>query len=758
MTQSIERTTPAIDEAPLQFWEGDRVQGQSLKDGSTIEGTVQSVGRKYLKLTSGEAIIIGTAQMLDPGAEVIEVDPRMQPGAYVSTPGGLKAYVLKPDPKEPDTRVIIEYVNKGMGTDNYPYRNLTLIQAAPEPEPIRRAIAPTPDIDEEDEDEGPDLKVGDRVWYGESTNTGIISDLQYPDVAVRFDHGSTVTVAYHRLHPVEVLVEFSDGSTVIVEQGAQYTPGFLAEEEAAQLLEFSEALAWQHNSFRIFGKETKLPRLEVMFGDPGCTYRYSNVELEPLPWPPELQALRERVEAATGCKYQVVIGNLYRSGADHIGWHADDSKEMGRNPAIASISLGATRRFDVRSKAGGEVQSFELSSGDLVFMPSGFQNTHKHRIAKTSKECGVRINWTFRPHVGGAPKPEQADAPRKFQVGDRVWYAEPANTGSITELDGREARVLLDHGFTVTLQKAEMHFVEVPLETTPVEVIPNDPSDRLTQLEGEILQGMKLVEEGRAKVWQAVAAIRAENLWEINGHKSFKEYVQVRFGWKEAYAHEIASAGETATQLLNSGVPESSLPQSADAYRHLKKLPTEQATEAIQKATEATGGKPTAKAVKAAVAEIQGKSEAITPALDPLPLECKPSISPEEFNAVMRESAEARSAGCMSCRHQRMTGSGDRYSCEQKEFDGTLLLKQNWFVENEGCKSFSHPAAEPMPTYEVPKGVARIKPLPDGGCILYELPLSEKQVFKLAALARSLDGSRITAIQHLIDQLPEVEL
>ncbi|MBD2156288.1 alpha-ketoglutarate-dependent dioxygenase AlkB [Leptolyngbya sp. FACHB-16] len=372
MTQSIDRTTPAIDEMPLQFWEGDRVRGQSLKDNSTIEGTVQSVGRKYLKLTSGEAVILSTAQMLDPGAEVIELDPRMQSGAYVSTPGGLKAYVLKADPKEPDTRVIIEYVNKGMGTDNYPYRNLTLIQAAPEPEP-RRAIAPTPavDIDEDDDDEGPDLKVGDRVWYGEATNTGVITDLQYPDVAVRFDHGETVTVAYHRLH----LVETSD------EGKAQYTPGFLTADEAARLFEFSEALDWQHNSFRIFGRETKLPRLEVMFGDPGCTYRYSHVELEPLPWPPELQALREKVEAATGCKYQVVIGNLYRSGADHIGWHADDSPEMGRNPAIASISLGATRRFDVRSKAGGEVQSFELGSGDLVFMPSGFQSTHKHRIA-----------------------------------------------------------------------------------------------------------------------------------------------------------------------------------------------------------------------------------------------------------------------------------------------------------------------------------------------------------------------------------------
>lgn len=192
-----------------------------------------------------------------------------------------------------------------------------------------------------------------------------------------------------------------------------YAPGFLSAEESSALFEWSQNLDWQQNTMRMYGKETKLPRLEIMFGDEGCNYRYGSVTLKPAPWPAKLQALREKVEAATGFKYQVVIGNLYQDGSHHIGWHSDDSPEMGEDPAIASISLGATRKFDVRNEATKETQSYELNAGDLVFMPAGFQSTHKHRIAKTSKQVGVRINWTFRPY----PHSQQVAEPQK---GDRL--------------------------------------------------------------------------------------------------------------------------------------------------------------------------------------------------------------------------------------------------------------------------------------------------------------------------------------------------
>lgn len=180
---------------------------------------------------------------------------------------------------------------------------------------------------------------------------------------------------------------------------AVYTPNFLTQAEADRLFEVSKALDWQHNQFRIYGKTMPLPRLEIIFGDAGCFYKYGNVLLEPQPWIPELEQLRAKVEQATGYKYQIVIGNLYRNGSDHIGWHSDDSKEMGSDPAIASISLGATRAFETRQKGNKESERFELNHGDLVFMPTGFQASHQHRICKTNKPTDIRINWTFRPHI-----------------------------------------------------------------------------------------------------------------------------------------------------------------------------------------------------------------------------------------------------------------------------------------------------------------------------------------------------------------------
>lgn len=180
-----------------------------------------------------------------------------------------------------------------------------------------------------------------------------------------------------------------------------FRPDFLTTDEADRLFEASQQMSWQQNQIRMFGRMLDLPRLEGMYGDRGCTYRYANVLLEPLPWNNALLQLRERVEDTTGYRYHVVIGNRYMDGSQHIGWHRDDSPEMGDRPAIASISLGATRKFDVRDRETKETRSFELQHGSLIFMPPGFQDTHVHRIAKTARPVGERINWTFRPHVKG---------------------------------------------------------------------------------------------------------------------------------------------------------------------------------------------------------------------------------------------------------------------------------------------------------------------------------------------------------------------
>jgi alkylated DNA repair dioxygenase AlkB len=182
----------------------------------------------------------------------------------------------------------------------------------------------------------------------------------------------------------------------------QYWPGFLPPAEADQLFELSQELEWQQNEFPILGKRILLPRLELMFGD-SESYRYvysGSVEFRAKFWPTYLLDLRARVEAATGYCYQVGVGNQYRSGQDSIGYHADDEQSLGQEPAIASLSLGATRTFRLRRKqSGGQSFGFDLSHGDLLLMLPGCQEHWVHALPKTSKQCGVRINWTFRPYA-----------------------------------------------------------------------------------------------------------------------------------------------------------------------------------------------------------------------------------------------------------------------------------------------------------------------------------------------------------------------
>jgi alkylated DNA repair dioxygenase AlkB len=181
----------------------------------------------------------------------------------------------------------------------------------------------------------------------------------------------------------------------------QYWPGFLDSVEADRLFQESQTLAWVHNQLPILGKLVPLPRLELMFGD-SENYRYTysgSVDFKAKPWPPFLADVRTKVEALTGYHYQVGVGNLYRSGQDSIGYHADDEPSLGQQPAIASLSLGAIRTFRLKRKSAGPSYPYKLSHGDLLLMQPGCQENWVHALPKTAKFCGIRINWTFRPYV-----------------------------------------------------------------------------------------------------------------------------------------------------------------------------------------------------------------------------------------------------------------------------------------------------------------------------------------------------------------------
>jgi len=184
---------------------------------------------------------------------------------------------------------------------------------------------------------------------------------------------------------------------------AQLIPGFVPEHEA--LMEALVAtLPLRQEPITMFGETHLTPRLTSWHGDPGCAYRYSRRLFEPQPWTPALAKLRTRLVEATGYGFNSVLVNYYRDGADAMGAHADDEPELGpsrEDVGIGSVSLGARRRFLLRPNGGGETLQWALGQGDLLVMGGRTQACFKHRIPRTKKPVGPRMNLTFRVVMGG---------------------------------------------------------------------------------------------------------------------------------------------------------------------------------------------------------------------------------------------------------------------------------------------------------------------------------------------------------------------
>lgn len=155
-------------------------------------------------------------------------------------------------------------------------------------------------------------------------------------------------------------------------------------------------LSWQEEAIFIYGRWVKVPRLMCWYGDPEAWYRYSGVDHQPMPWTPALQAIREKVEQQCQCAFNSVLANLYRDGNDSMGCHADDEKELGQNPVIASLSLGDERLFKLHHKKTKDKLDIVLSHGDLLVMAGTLQHYWMHAVPKTKKIKTPRINLTFR--------------------------------------------------------------------------------------------------------------------------------------------------------------------------------------------------------------------------------------------------------------------------------------------------------------------------------------------------------------------------
>jgi alkylated DNA repair dioxygenase AlkB len=155
-------------------------------------------------------------------------------------------------------------------------------------------------------------------------------------------------------------------------------------------------LAWQKETIFIFGKWVKVPRLMCWYGDPDAIYQYSGVKHQPKPWSAALQSVRETVEQQCQWSFNSVLANLYRHGQDSMGCHADDEKELGHNPLIASLSLGDERLFKLHHKKTKEIVDITLGHGDLLIMAGSLQHHWMHSIPKTKRLKTPRINLTFR--------------------------------------------------------------------------------------------------------------------------------------------------------------------------------------------------------------------------------------------------------------------------------------------------------------------------------------------------------------------------
>lgn len=194
-----------------------------------------------------------------------------------------------------------------------------------------------------------------------------------------------------------------DEPQIVEDQGtvpAIFWADFLSKEDADELKRMClEQLEWRQNSFNRFGgAPIPLPRLEAIVARKPMVYSYSGqVDLQANFWPEFIRSLVERVELKTGYSFDVVIGNHYRSGKDHIGWHADKEPGMGASPAIASISLGTERKFQLRPKPDGPITTFILPHGSLLLMTPGCQQTHIHRLVQQPNLSGDRVNLTLRP-------------------------------------------------------------------------------------------------------------------------------------------------------------------------------------------------------------------------------------------------------------------------------------------------------------------------------------------------------------------------
>jgi len=178
----------------------------------------------------------------------------------------------------------------------------------------------------------------------------------------------------------------------------RYVPDFLLTEKADFYFNhLKKEVPWQLDDIKVFGKTYPQPRLTALYGNNGKSYSYSNIAMKPHDFTDVLLEIKEKIENKTDVIFTTCLLNLYRNGKDSNGWHADNEKELGINPVIASVTLGQERYFHLKHRVDKSLKhKLLLGHGSLLLMQGATQHHWLHQIPKTAKPIGERINLTFR--------------------------------------------------------------------------------------------------------------------------------------------------------------------------------------------------------------------------------------------------------------------------------------------------------------------------------------------------------------------------
>ncbi|MFM2155659.1 MAG: hypothetical protein RL516_408 [Bacteroidota bacterium] len=200
------------------------------------------------------------------------------------------------------------------------------------------------------------------------------------------------------------LFQSADSNLLPLDGQLFYTPNCFSKTQSdfyfKQLL---NEIPWQHDEVMMFGKKIITKRMTAWYGDEGCSYVYSNIQRNPLPWTNSLFEIKKLVEEKANTSFNSCLLNLYHNGSESMAYHSDDEPMLEKNGTIASVSFGAVRRFLFRHNRYKEnhvpVVELILNHGSLLLMQGEIQNNWKHALPASAKIKSLRINLTFRKIV-----------------------------------------------------------------------------------------------------------------------------------------------------------------------------------------------------------------------------------------------------------------------------------------------------------------------------------------------------------------------